>query len=324
MKENPKKQFLIAGLGLTLTLIFSLTLGGQAEAKKNFISIATGGTGGTYYVIGGGLAKLINKYVPDVKATSEATAASVENCRLVGAGKATLALVMPDVGYYAFLGKREFKDKYEKLRGVAIGGHGMELHVMVRADSPIKKFEDLKGKRIGVGAPGSGNEVAVKNSFEALGLTYKDFKPEWLSFAETAGGLKDGTIDAGTILVGSPASAIMDLTTTHQIRFLELDVDRVLKPHSYWYRSIIKKGAYRGLDRDVPAVGVGTIVITSADVDEKLIYQITKTVLEHTNELAEIHPAGKEYTPSSATRGIKIPLHPGSIKYLKEKGLPVP
>jgi len=306
-----------------LTLAFLLALGGQAEAKRKFVSIATGGTGGTYYIIGGGLAKLFNKYIPDVKATSEATAASVENCRLVGTGKTTLALVMPDVGYFAYLGKREFKEKYEKIRGVAIGGHGMELHVMVRAESPIKTIEDLRGKRVSVGAPGSGNEVAVKNSFEALGLTYKDFKTEWLSFAETAGGLKDGTIDVGTILVGSPGSAILDLTTTHKIRFLELDVDRVIRAHPYWYRSIIKKGVYRGVDRDIPAVGIGTIIITSSDVDEDLIYQITKTVLEHTNELAEIHPAGKEYNVKFATRGIKMPIHPGSLRYLKEKGIPV-
>lgn len=306
---------------LALALIVSTN---PAEAqKKKFVSIATGGTGGTYYIIGGGLAKLFNKYIPEVKATSEATAASVENSRLVGTGKADLATVMPDVGYFAYLGKREFKGKYEKIRGVAIGGHGMELHVMVRADSPIKTIEDLRGKRVGVGAPGSGSEVATKNSFEALGLTYKDFKPEWLSFTETADALKDGTVDVGTVLVGSPASAILDLTTTHNIRFLELDVAKVVKAHPYWYPSTIKKGMYRGMDRDIPALGVGTIIITNADVDENLIYQITKVVLEHTDELAEIHPAGKEYNVKNATRGLNMPIHPGSLRYLKEKGIPV-
>ncbi len=321
MRERKRNH--LSWVVIALTLFFLWSLGGQAEAKRKFVSIATGGTGGTYYIIGGGLAMLINKYIPDVKATSEATAASVENCRLVGTGKATLALIMPDVGYFAYLGKREFKEKYEKIRGVAIGGHGMELHVMVRADSPIKTIEDLRGKRVGVGAPGSGNEVAVKNSFESLGLTYKDFKPEWLSFAETAGGLKDGTIDAGTILVGSPASAILDLTTTHHIRFLELDMAKVIKAHPYWYLSTIKKGIYRGVDRDIPALGIGTIVITSADVDEDLIYNITKVVLERTDELAEIHPAGKEYAIKYATRGLNMPIHPGSLRYLKEKGIPV-
>jgi hypothetical protein len=318
------KKGWIVMVGLCLGAFVLMASANPAEAqKKKFVSIATGGTGGTYYIIGAGLAKLINKYIPGVSATSEATAASVENTKLVGAGKATLALVMPDVGYYAYLGKREFKEKYDKIRGVAIGGHGMELHVMVREESPIKTIEDFRGKRIGVGAPGSGNEVCAKNSFEALGLTYKDFKPEWLSFTEVATGLKDGTIDIGTILVGSPGSAIMDITRTHNIRFLELEVDRVLKAHPYWYKSAIKKGTYKGVDRDISAVGVGTIIITHQDVDEDLIYKITKTVLEHTSELAEIHPAGKEYAVQFATRGIMIPIHPGSLRYLKEKGIPV-
>lgn len=318
------KKALIIAIAFSVGTLALIAPAKPAEAqKKKFVSVATGGTGGTYYIIGAGLAKLINKYIPGVAASSEATAASVENCKLVGTGKATLALVMPDVGYFAHMGKREFKEKYDKIRGVAIGGHGMEFHVMVREDSPIKTIEDFRGKKIGVGAPGSGNEVCAKNSFEALGLTYKDFKPEWLSFTEVATGLKDGTIDIGTILVGSPGSAIMDVTRTHRIRFLELDVARVIKAHPYWYKSVIKKGTYRGVDRDIPAVGVGTIIITHQDVEEDLIYKITKTVLEHTSELAEVHPAGKEYAPQSATRGIMMPIHPGSLRYLKEKGIPV-
>jgi TRAP transporter TAXI family solute receptor len=303
-----------------MTFIASFNL---AEAqKKKFISIGTGGTGGTFYIVGAGIAKVINKYAPGMKATSEATGAVIENCKLVGTKKLTLAFNTPGESYWAYKGEKMFKERYEGLRWV-MGGHSQVQHILARADSPIKSIEDLRGKRVGVGAPGSGTAGTAIATLEANGLKQGvDYKPEWLSFVEVVEGLKDGTIDAGFITLGLPGSAVIDLTTSRAIRFLPLskEVQHKLEP-LFFFPGIIKKGTYKGLNEDVPSVTNLVNLITHKDVDTETIYAITKVIHEHTRDLAEVHPAGNEYSLENALRGLTIPLHPGAEKYYKEKGV---
>jgi uncharacterized protein len=293
-------------------------------APVQFISIATGGTGGTYFIIGSGMAKVIEKYVPNVKASVESTAATIENIRLLAGKKVQFAIVMPDGAYFGYYGGREFKDtKYPNLRSV-MAGHSSPMHFMVKSNSGIKSFADLKGKRIALSAPGSTAVFIAESTLEAYGLTKQDYKPLLLSYAEQANALRDGAIDMACVFAGVPASAALELCTTLDITFLSVgpeEMKKVLKVHPYCKEFVIKAGSYRGLNADVKSPATSSILATHAEVEPELVYAVSKAILEHTPELKEVHPQAAEYDLPDAPEGVAIPLHPGAIKYLTEKGV---
>ncbi len=299
-------------------------MGATIAASAQFISIATGGTGGTYFILGSGMAKIIEKYVPNVKVSVESTAASTENIRLIAGKKVQFAIVMPDGAYFGYHGGREFKDaKYPNLRSV-MAGHTSPMHFMVRSNSGIKSLADLKGKRVALSAPGSTAKFMAESTLEAYGLTSKDYKPMLLSYAEQADALRDGAIDMACIFAGAPASAAMDLSTTHDITFLNVapaELQKVLKEHPYCKEVVIKAGTYRGQNEDVKTFATSSILITYAELESELVYAVAKAILEHTPELKEVHPQGAEYDLADAAEGVAIPLHPGAEKYLMEKGV---
>jgi TRAP transporter TAXI family solute receptor len=293
-------------------------------APVQFVSIATGGTGGTYFIIGSGMAKVIEKYVPNVKASVESTAATIENIRLLAGKKVQFAIVMPDGAYFGYYGGREFKDtKYPNLRSV-MAGHSSPMHFMVKSNSGIKSFADLKGKRIALSAPGSTAVFIAESTLEAYGLTKQDYKPLLLSYAEQANALRDGAIDMACVFAGVPASAALELCTTQDITFLSVgpeEMKKVLKVHPYCKEFVIKAGSYRGLNADIKSPATSSILATHADVEPELVYAVSKAILEHTPELREVHPQAAEYDLPDAPEGVAIPLHPGAIKYLTEKGV---
>lgn len=293
--------------------------------KQELVSILTGGTGGTFYIVGAGMGRLLSKYIPGVKATSENTAASIENVRLIAAKRATVALVDSSTPYWAYYGQMAFKDKPIKEVLMLGGGHAMVVHWVTLATSPIKTMDDLKGKRVSIGAPGSGTEQISNAIFEIMGLKRGvDFEPELLSFTETVAALKDGNVDAGNITAGMPISSVVDLTTSHDTRFIPLSDEllrKIVAQHPYWHISKIPAGMYRGVDKDVPALGTSTVWVAHRDTDPELVYNVVKTIYEHSSELAEVHPAGKEWTLDNAARGVTTPWHPGAEKYMREKGV---
>jgi TRAP transporter TAXI family solute receptor len=304
--------------------LVSVGIGAAIAAPVQFISIATGGTGGTYFILGSGMAKIIEKYVPNVKVSVESTAASTENIRLIAAKKVQFAIVMPDGAYFGYYGGREFKDtKYPNLRSV-MAGHTSPMHFMVRANSGIKSLADLRGKRVALSAPGSTAVFMAESALEAYGLPKKDYKPMLLSYTEQADALRDGTIDMACIFAGAPASAALDLCTTHDITFLSVgpeEMKKVLKVHPYCKPIVIKAGTYRGQNADVQTFATSSILITYAELEPELVYTVAKAILEHTPELKEVHPQGAEYDLADAAEGVAIPLHPGAAKYLMEKGV---
>jgi len=300
-----------------------LAIGVAMAAPVQFISIATGGTGGTYFILGSGMSKIIEKYVPNVKVSVESTAASTENIRLLAAKKVQFAIVMPDGAYFGYNGGREFKDaKYPNLRSV-MAGHSSPMHFMVKSNSGIKSFADLKGKRVALSAPGSTAVFMAESTLEAYGLTKKDYKPLLLSYAEQADAIRDGTIDMACVFAGAPASAALDLCTTQDITFLSVgpeELKKVLKIHPYCKEFVIKAGTYKGQNADVKTFATSSILITYAELEPELVYAVAKAILEHTPELKEVHPQGAEYDLADASEGVAIPLHPGAVKYLTEKG----
>ncbi len=318
-----KKACLIAMVlgGISFFLWFVVAAQG---APVKFISIATGGTGGTYYVIGGGMGKLIEKYVPGVKVSVESTAASTENCRLVAARKVKFAIVMPDSAYFAYNGGREFGDKkYPNIRGV-MAGHTSTMHFIVRTKSGIKSLADLRGKKVALAAPGSPSAFIAEAALEAYGLTKKDYKPTLLTYAEQANALRDDTIDMACIFAGVPAAAALDISSTHDVTFLGVgkeELRKVIEKHPYWTAGVIKAGTYKGQNADIPTFNSPAMLITSEDVDEETVYAVAKAIMEHTAELKAIHPQGAEWDLADAAEGIAIPFHPGAARYLMERGI---
>ena len=307
-------------LGLAMLMVMAMVTTAEA-AKKKYLSIATGGTGGVYYLIGAGIAKLMSKYAPDIEATSETTAAGVENTRLLGTKKAEVALI-DETTLRSTLAKTP-AIKIENFQAV-FSGHPMFAHIFVPAESPIKDIPDFKGKKVAVGAPGSGNEVGAKTITEEYGLAYKDFKPLWLSFSEQVNAFKDRSLDAGIITAGVPTSAIIDLTTTVPVRFLSL-TDAKMKAieakNPAFFPNLLPANTYKGQTTAIKGMGSSGTITVHKDLDEQTAYWLCKVIAEHYKELAEVHPAGNLYTLDRIFEGIGIPFHPGAIKYLKEVGI---
>jgi TRAP transporter TAXI family solute receptor len=318
MKKTFKSTLLL--VSSLLVLSYGLT----AEGATRFVSIATGGSGGTYYVVGGGMGKLIEKYVQGVKVSVESTAASTENCRLVATKKVKFAIVMPDSAYFAFNGGREFGDKkYPNIRGV-MAGHTSTMHFVVRSKSGIKSLADLKGKKVALAAPGSPSAFIAEAALEAYGLTKKDYKATLLTYSEQADALRDNTIDMACIFAGVPASAALDISSTHDVTFLGVgseELKTVIQKHPYWTAGVIKAGTYKGQGGDISTFNSPAMLITSDDVDTDLVYSVSKAILEHTPELKAVHAQGAEWDLADAAEGVAIPFHPGAARFLVEKGI---
>ena len=314
------RVFVVAAVCAVFVLGYGLT----AEAATKFVSIATGGTGGTYYIIGGAMGKTIEKYVPEAKVSVESTAASTENCRRLAGKQVKFAIVMPDSAFFAYNGGREFGDKkYPNIRGV-MAGHTSTMHFIVRSNSGIKSLADLKGKKVALAAPGSPSAFIAEAALEAYGLTKKDYKPTLLTYAEQADALRDNTIDMACIFAGVPASAAMDISSTHEVTYLGVgpeEMKKVIKKHPYWTAGAIKAGTYKGQNAAVPTFDSPAMLVTTEDVDADLVYAVAKAIMDHTPELTAIHPQGAEWDLADAVEGVAIPFHPGAVKYLKEKGV---
>lgn len=297
-----------------------------AVAQQN-LSIATGGTGGVYYPYGGGMAELIGKYVPGHKAVAEVTGASVENVGLISRGDSDIAIALADTVYQAYSGTARFDGrKLGNLR--ALGSiYPNAVHIVTLADSGVKSLQDLKGKRVSVGAPGSGTELSAKAILEANGITYDDIDERRLNFNETAAALKDGQIDAGFWSVGPPTSSILDLATVRDIRFVALsdaEQKKALGADPSFAPYNMPAGTYPGQDEAVRIISTPNVLVVNQDMDDKLAYQIVKTLFEHTDELIAIHPAAKSTTVAFSLDSTPIPLHPGALKYYKEVGAKIP
>ncbi len=308
---------------LVFALIFAVagTVGAQ---QKQRITIATGGTGGVYYPYGGTLAEIINQKVPNVFATAEVTGASVENIRLIAKKEAMLGLAMNDAAYQAYTGEGKFKgNKVDSLRSV-IQMYPHIFHIVTLKKYPIYKISDLKGKKVSVGAPGSGTEYKSGLILPLLGVKYSDMKVYRLSFAENATQLKDGIIEVGIWDVAPPTSSIIDLSTTHELRFIPFtkeEIKKVSETYPFYTEWTLKKNTYKGQTEDVPSVTVWNSVICHKDAPEELIYKITKAIFENKKMLTNTHKIAEFTTAETSAKYSPIPIHPGALKYFKEIGV---
>ncbi|MDY6793511.1 MAG: TAXI family TRAP transporter solute-binding subunit [Thermodesulfobacteriota bacterium] len=311
---------------IILSLCILLALAGPVAAKTTFVSIGTGGTGGIYYPYGGGVAELWSKYVKGVKAVAEVTGASVENVKLAHKGETVIGEVMADAAVAGYKGLSKFKGKKHNILTMAIMYPNV-LQVVTLKKNGITNIEQAKGKNISTGSPGSGTNLMAEAVFKALGIPLKSFKDSRLSFTESANALRDGTIEIGFWCVGPGTSSIMDLATTHDISIIEFTPEQAKKVVEYnkTYSAVdLPGGVYRGVDEPVPTVGVMNVIICQKSLNTDLVYNLSKALFEHNDYLCKIHPLAAFTTPENAVKYAPIPIHPGTIKYLKEKGIAVP
>jgi TRAP transporter TAXI family solute receptor len=318
----------ITKLALAGLLVLGLAMvlpGGTAAADKR-LAIGTASTGGSWYPLGGGVANVINKYIPGYYASAHPSGASIENIRAVMKGQDALALSMPDAALYAYEGKGAFKGKPQKgLRGL-FSTYPVDIQFYVLADSPVKKIADIKGKnlKVAVGAPGSGTEKMAQYVLKVYDITYDDINEQFLSATETTAAMKDGNIDVGIVTLGTPAPTLMDLATQREIRFLDIEpevANKINKDFPAYFPRTIPAGTYKGMKKPHHTLAWMGLFVVNKDMPDKLAYDICKAVFDHKAELDKIHKKFALINLESATSGMPVPLHPGALKFFKERGI---
>jgi hypothetical protein len=308
---------------LALTLVLA---GTSIAQQKKFFVISTGGTGGTYYPLGGILAQALSQAVPEVVVTSQAGNASVANCNLIRDKQVESAFVQSNVAYNAYNGLEQFKDKPAKNLRFIASLYPETIQIVARADSKIKTVKDIKGKRLVPGDRGSGTEVDTLNILGAYGYTYKDFSSvDWLSFSGGAQRLQDKQADVTFTTAGWPTAAITELAISTNIVLVPIDeakIKDITKKYPFYSRIIIPKATYKGQEKDVPTITTMAQWVVGAEVPDEVVYKLTKALWENgAKKMAEAHSQGKNVQPKTALAGMGIPLHPGAEKFYKEAGL---
>ena len=319
MKFDKFKKLLAVGLAAMFTAALITGCGGSSE--KKFLNIATGGTAGTYYPIGGAMAEILNKDIKGMNASAQSTGATVANINMLKDGSVDLAIVQNDITYYAVNGTEMFTDKkVDNIRGIAT--LYPETCQFVTLDSAnIKTVADLKGKRVAVGAAGSGAEANARQILEAYGITYNDIDVQYLSFAEGASALKDGNVDAAFLTAGYPTASVQDICSQNKIRLLAVDADKadaLIAKYPFYTKTTIPAGTYAGFDQDVQTVSVMAMLVATDKVDDKLGYDIAKALFSNLDRLQAAHSVGKLITKEGAMKGMSLPMNAGAEKFFKE------
>jgi len=307
-----------------LLLVAALPTGAQQQTR---ISITTGGTGGVYYPLGGGMANVLSKYVPGLQATAEVTGGSVDNLKLIGSGKSEVGFSMVDAGWEAYQGLDKFKDNKVGARTLMVL-YPNKMHVVAVEGSGINKIADLKGRRVSTGSAGSGTEIMALRVLEAFGIDKKDFKQERLGAAESVNAMKDRKIDAFFWVGGVPTAAVTDLAATPGMKIKLIDhdegVDAMNKKYGPLYvKGVIPAGSYAGQDKPNGEIDVWNILVASDKMSDQMAYNIVKTLFDKKAELVAVHKEADNIDLKNQPIGSPIPFHPGAKKYFEEKGVSV-
>ncbi len=320
------RRGLVIGTLWMVCAVFAAGLAGSdaLAAEKEYVKIAGGASGGTFALIAGGMCKLVNDNVKWLDATPE-VGGSVLNVRRIGTQKLMFGMVTTDTAFHGINGGPEFKnERYPDIRA-AFSGHVSYWHMFTLEKSGIKSIKDLKGKRVSIGYPGGSVEAVTREILKEYDLIPdRDFKNYFLTHEEVVNALKDGTLDAGAILTGAPSGPIIDISITNKVRILPVDPDmqdKIIKKYPYYVKDVFKKGIYPGLTEPVPALSIGSYLLTNKNVKDEIVYQLTKLTAENTKMLAAIHPSGLEWSLDTVKKGFAIPVHPGALKYFNEKGV---
>lgn len=307
----------------------ALMLGSTALAQETFISIGTGGVTGVYYPAGGAICRLVNRDRAEhgIRCGVESTGGSIFNINAIRSGELEFGVAQSDWQYHAFNGTSQFEETgaFEGLRAV-FSLHPEPFTVVARADSGITNFDDLAGKRVNIGNPGSGQRGTMDVVMEAMGWTLDTFaQATELPPAEQSLALCDNNVDAIVYTVGHPSGAIQEATTACDTVLVNVDNDAIralVEERPYYRMATIPGGMYRGTSEDVTTFGVGATFVSSADVSEEVGYQVTKAIFENLDQFRALHPAlGNLDAAEMVSDGNSAPLHPGAERYFREAGL---
>lgn len=304
-----------------------LAMTAQVEAKPSeFITIGTGGVTGVYYPTGGAICRLFNKENKDIRCSVESTGGSVYNINTIREGELDFGVAQSDWQFHAYNGTSKFEDngKFEDLRAV-FSIHPEPFTVVARKDANIKNFEDLKGKRVNIGNPGSGQRGTMEVVMEAMGWKLTDITASELKPAEQSKALCDNAVDAIIYTVGHPNGSIKEATTTCDTNLVNVSNDAVKKlveDNDYYRSATIPGGMYNGNKEDTATFGVGATLVTSAKVSDEAVYALVKSVFENFDKFQKLHPAFANLKKEEMAKdGLSAPLHPGAKKYYEEAGL---
>ncbi len=315
-------------IALTGAVLAAGLLAGTAQAQQQFISIGTGGVTGVYYPTGGAICRLVNKGRKDhgIRCSAESTGGSIYNINTVRAGELEFGVAQSDWQHHAFNGTSKFEDqgKFENLRAV-FSVHPEPFSVLARSGTGITSFEDLKGKRVNVGNPGSGLRATAEVVMDAYGMTMDDFSvASELKGAEMAQALCDDKIDVMIYTVGHPAAAVTEVTNTCGVDFVDITgpvIDKLIEENPFYRTAAIPAGMYKGQDADNITFGVGATFVSSADVSDDVVYIVVKAVFDNFEDFKKLHPAFANLSEEQMIAdGLSAPLHDGAVKYYKERG----
>ncbi len=313
-----------------ITVIASLSIGwvGTVSAEQKYVTIGTGGQTGVYYVVGQSICKLVNRGEKEhgIKCTAPSTGGSVANLNAIKAGQQNMGVAQSDWQYHAYNGTSKFEDQgaNKELRAV-FSVHLEPFTIVARKDANIATFDDLKGKRVNIGDPGSGSRGTMEVIMQAKGWTMDDFKlASELKSAEQAQALCDNKIDAMVFVVGHPSGSIKEATTSCESVLVPVagpEIDDLVANNPYYAKASIPGGMYTGTDGDTETFGVAATFVSSTATDEDTIYQVVSAVFDNFDLFKKLHPAFTTLDPQKMTKdGLSVPLHDGAAKYFKEKG----
>ena len=319
---------------LVLVLVVSMLAGcgekapttGGSGGKDAFISIATGGTAGTYFPLGAAIAKIYNDNIDGVTANAQSTGASVENVGLVSKGETEVAFIQSDITFYAYTGTESFADsgKVENIRGMAML-YPEVVQIIATKSSGINSIEDLKGKKVAIGAPGSGTEANARQILASHGMTYDDLaKADFLSFGEAADQLKSKQVDAAFVTAGLPTSAVTEVAQTADVVIVPIEKAKIADlnaEYPFYTEVVVPANTYKGQPNDVITTAVMAMLVVPENLDEDLAYNMTKQLFEQRQVIIDTHDRGNDIKLETAIIGMPIELHPGSKRYYDEKGI---
>jgi hypothetical protein len=323
------KKGLIISVALLFGIVMFMGTAPTQAADQTFVTIGTGGVTGVYYPTGGAICRLVNKTRKEhhIRCSVESTGGSVYNLNTIAAGELDMGVAQSDWQYHAYNGTSKFKEKgpNKDLRAV-FSVHPEPFTVVARADSGIKDFKELKGKRVNIGNPGSGQRGTMEVVMGAVGWTKKDFKlASELKSAEQSKALCDNKIDAMVFTVGHPSGSIKEASTSCDSVLVNVtgpEIDKLVADNAYYRKATIPGGMYRGTPDDAKTFGVGATFVTSAKVPENVIYNVVKAVFENFDSFKKLHPAFSVLKKEEMIKdGLSAPLHKGAVKYYKEAGL---
>lgn len=296
--------------------------GAAAPARSQFITVATGGTSGVYYPVGGAFSSVIQNQV-GLRSSAQTTGASVENINLILSDRAELAIMMGDAVTQAYRGFGAFEgqEPKEELRGL-MSLYPNYVQLVAMANSGIESFQDLRGKRVGVGAPNSGVELNARLMFEAHGMTYDDIREDFLMYGEAVDQMRNGMIDAAFVTSGIPNGTVMDLGTTNEIRIIPIEGEGMayLEEHyPFFSSSVIPAGTYNNTE-DIPTATIMNLMLVRHDLPEDMVYDIVAGVFDNLGTIHASHNAARNITLENVMTGMAVPLHPGAERFFRERG----